>query len=380
MSELEQLFSTSPQSAVSPIDKSAENSMADEAQETEMTEKLPTYDKVVDDDNDSVLQTPEPDDDTKNDRTEVIYDDNIEDNNNNNNNNENNNKKQMDNLISPKSDNEFDNDEEKDSLYDVLAPKQPVSEQIEEVVNSVPDQNKIIVINDGNQEEEEEEEVMHNQPLAYDPKKSMDYDSEHYNLKSTLKKNQRAWVDPWEAAVQDTFYHKEIKDLRPTFEIVNSTIRGADTLKNLFEQSPQAIPEDNHYDENPDDIELEEEEKAMAEQPKRTSFFFILAQLIYIYIIYLNRGKEIWTMGWCDGRMFIKYIWCYNVFTCRVCCWSSWNYSSINNYEYICMCYSFNCIINVCNMYKWYYFSRWCILYYITCIGTKYWWSNWYII
>ena len=42
----------------------------------------------------------------------------------------------------------------------------------------------------------------------------------HY-LKSTLKKSNQAWVDPWEAAVQETFYHKELKQLRPTYQTLN---------------------------------------------------------------------------------------------------------------------------------------------------------------
>ena len=39
-------------------------------------------------------------------------------------------------------------------------------------------------------------------------------------LKSTLKKQQRSWIDPYEPAIQDTFYHKELKQLRPNFENV----------------------------------------------------------------------------------------------------------------------------------------------------------------
>lgn len=44
-------------------------------------------------------------------------------------------------------------------------------------------------------------------------------------LKSTLKKDQRAWVDPYEPAVQDTFYHKELKQLRPNFDNVQVCIK-----------------------------------------------------------------------------------------------------------------------------------------------------------
>ena len=64
--------------------------------------------------------------------------------------------------------------------------------------------------------------------------------------------------------MQDTFYHKEITDLRPTFEIVNDTIKGVESLNNLF-TAPVAISEDNEYEnDNPDDAELEEEEKQIA--------------------------------------------------------------------------------------------------------------------
>eukprot|EP00486_Rosalina_sp_Unknown_P013729 CAMPEP_0201592910 /NCGR_PEP_ID=MMETSP0190_2-20130828/190665_1 /ASSEMBLY_ACC=CAM_ASM_000263 /TAXON_ID=37353 /ORGANISM="Rosalina sp." /LENGTH=351 /DNA_ID=CAMNT_0048051875 /DNA_START=61 /DNA_END=1113 /DNA_ORIENTATION=+ len=210
--------------------------------QTEMTEKLPSYEQTEDalsndNDPDSIL-TPEPNSPNA-DREN----------------------------LSPKSASNHldDNEEEKDSLYDVLAPKQSIKGQLNEVVDNIPDQNNIVVASDDETEDGDK-------PLAYHhPQRSMDLASsreDHYNLKSTLKKDQRAWVDPWEAAVQDTFYHKEIKDLRPTFEVVTSTIKGVESLRNLFAQQPATIAEDNEYDENPDDYELELEEKAMAEEPK----------------------------------------------------------------------------------------------------------------
>lgn len=45
-------------------------------------------------------------------------------------------------------------------------------------------------------------------------------------LASTLKKQQRAWVDDWEAAISDTFYHREMSSFRPTFQTVQRTISG----------------------------------------------------------------------------------------------------------------------------------------------------------
>ena len=227
-----------------------QNNMDNDANQTEMTD--------MNDDNDSMLQTPEPNSPNaaKDERTEVVYNDNTKEN------------ISTDNLSPKSASNHLDDEEEKDSLYDVLAPKQSIKGQMNEVVDSIPDQNNIVVASD---DDDNEEEV---QPIAYNPKRSMDFgNSDHYNLKSTLKKDQRAWVDPWEAAVQDTFYHKEIKDLRPTFEVVTSTIKGVESLRNLFQQSPATINEDNEYDENPDDHELEMEEKAMAEEPKGMYFF-----------------------------------------------------------------------------------------------------------
>lgn len=238
-SNLDQIF-ISPQNT----------SNLDSPNQTEMTDM---------NDDESLLQTPEPNSpNAAKERTEVVYSDNTKDDVANDN-------------ISPKSkspSNHLDNEEEKDSLYDVLAPKQSIKGQMNEVVENIPDQNNIVMASD-----DEEEEA---RPLAYDPKRSMDFGSSgHYNLKSTLKKDQRAWVDPWEAAVQDTFYHKEIKDLRPTFEVVTSTIKGVESLRNLFQQSPATINEDNEYDENPDDHELEMEEKAMAEEPKGMYFLYV---------------------------------------------------------------------------------------------------------
>ena len=95
-------------------------------------------------------------------------------------------------------------------------------------------------------------------------------------LKSTLKKDQRAWVDPWEAAVQDTFYHKQIDTLRPTFEVVQSSIRGVESLRNIFDRPPTTINEDDEDEKNPDDIELEEEEAAAAEKIKGLIFYMAL--------------------------------------------------------------------------------------------------------
>merc|ERR1719471_1076662 len=114
-------------------------------------------------------------------------------------------------------------------------------------------------------EDEEKHDVL---APAADSDVDVDDSHKYSHLKSTLKKSQRAWVDPWEAAVQDTFYHKQIENLRPTFEVVNSTIKGVESLRNIFDASvPASIAEEDNRD-----IELEEEEKAMAE-PKEAQKF-----------------------------------------------------------------------------------------------------------
>eukprot|EP01083_Nonionella_stella_P113986 336539_1 len=192
------------------------------------------------------MATPEPEDKIVDDKSknDLKTNDNDNDNDSDNNNN---------------SDDDNDgNEEEKDDLYNVLAPKQTVSQQVEEVVSSVPDHDG----DDNNNNNNNNNNLEINKKPTYDP---------NNYLKSTLKKDQRAWVDPWEAAVQDTFYHKQIDTLRPTFEVVNSAIGGVESLKQLFE-NPSTINEDYEADENPDDIELEEEEKAMA-GPKEAKKF-----------------------------------------------------------------------------------------------------------
>ena len=116
-------------------------------------------------------------------------------------------------------------EEKRDSLYNILAPQKPLDQQVEEVVNAIPDQNNIINASEDSPE-----------PAAFD-RDHLNPDEEenpHAHMKSTLKRSQQAWVDPWEAAIQDTFYHKEIQNLRPTFEIVNDSIKGhGDNLQHL---------------------------------------------------------------------------------------------------------------------------------------------------
>jgi solute carrier family 12 sodium/potassium/chloride transporter 2 len=146
-------------------------------------------------------------------------------------------------------------EEEKDSLYESVAPKQPVQQQMEQVVQA---------------EAVPAADVDADREVAANDNLTSDSDPHNY-LKSTLKKNQRAWVDPWEAAVQDTFYHKQIETLRPTFDIVSDQIRGMESLENLFD-APVIYEADHEVNVNPDDIELEEEEKAMA-QPKQQRKF-----------------------------------------------------------------------------------------------------------
>merc|ERR1712130_632248 len=81
--------------------------------------------------------------------------------------------------------NEDEEEEEKDPLYNDLAPKQNVAQQLKSVVDNVPDQNKIV---------NPESLPAYSQNLKADNGHNQNYDY----LKSTLKKQQRAWVDPWE--------------------------------------------------------------------------------------------------------------------------------------------------------------------------------------
>merc|ERR1712232_790327 len=88
----------------------------------------------------------------------------------------------------PNSPKQMDEEEEKDPLYNDLAPKQNIGQQLKSVVDSVPDQNKII-------NPASDDSIL----PAYSENKK--YDAHEY-LKSTLKKQQRSWVDPWEASPQ----------------------------------------------------------------------------------------------------------------------------------------------------------------------------------
>ena len=184
MSHLDEIF-ISPQST-----STNQDNMENQVKQTEMVEKVPSYDP-----DDSAVHTPEPSQptshDDKDERTEVLYNETSKENVNNK-------------SLSPKSAAIYDNlenEEEKDSLYDVLAPKQSIGSQMNEVVDNIPNQNNIVIIDENGDE---------SQPLSYDPKK-MDYGNAHLDLKSTLKKDQRAWIDPWEAAVQDHFIIKKLK-------------------------------------------------------------------------------------------------------------------------------------------------------------------------
>eukprot|EP00485_Elphidium_margaritaceum_P009224 CAMPEP_0202689974 /NCGR_PEP_ID=MMETSP1385-20130828/5133_1 /ASSEMBLY_ACC=CAM_ASM_000861 /TAXON_ID=933848 /ORGANISM="Elphidium margaritaceum" /LENGTH=1064 /DNA_ID=CAMNT_0049345195 /DNA_START=35 /DNA_END=3229 /DNA_ORIENTATION=+ len=83
-------------------------------------------------------------------------------------------------------------------------------------------------------------------------------------LKSTLKKNQRSWVDPYEPAVQDTFYHKQINTLRPNFDMMSERITGIQPLGDLFLDGNDQIMEevDSPTVADEEDAELEQEEQA----------------------------------------------------------------------------------------------------------------------
>lgn len=170
-------------------------------------------------------------------------------------------------------------EEKRDSLYNILAPKQAIGDSMEEVVNAIPDQSNIISIHSPDDSG--------SAPPAFDNHLSME-ENPHAHMKSTLKKSQQAWVDPWEAAIQDTFYHKEISNLRPTFEIVNDSIKGpGQRLQHLF-HAPAQIQEDEST--NQDELELEEEEKRMEETtgismfhrtPYSDTYFLIICFVYY---------------------------------------------------------------------------------------------------
>eukprot|EP00484_Ammonia_sp_Unknown_P002454 CAMPEP_0197076228 /NCGR_PEP_ID=MMETSP1384-20130603/212009_1 /TAXON_ID=29189 /ORGANISM="Ammonia sp." /LENGTH=1059 /DNA_ID=CAMNT_0042515081 /DNA_START=31 /DNA_END=3210 /DNA_ORIENTATION=+ len=98
-------------------------------------------------------------------------------------------------------------------------------------------------------------------------------DSASYNnLKSTLKKKQRAWVDPYEAAVGDTFYHKQIDTLRPKFDLIrqDSNKQALNKLFTVQSVNDMDIKEDHDDDDdndNPDDVELQEQENDDNDNP-----------------------------------------------------------------------------------------------------------------
>jgi len=141
----------------------------------------------------------------------------------------------------------FEMMEQKDTLYDVLAP-QHLSQQ------------------------NADEDTFDDDEVGAAPHKSSNSRSarERRNrsalLESTLKKSQQAWVDPWECAVQDTFYHRQIDNLRPTFEV---------TAKIFSDKARRQTADLREEDEPEDDIdhELEETEAAALAEQKEASKF-----------------------------------------------------------------------------------------------------------
>ena len=49
--------------------------------------------------------------------------------------------------------------------------------------------------------------------------------SQPARLGSSLRLDERSWIDPYEPAIRDTFYHKELKHLRPNFKHIQSAMQ-----------------------------------------------------------------------------------------------------------------------------------------------------------
>jgi len=129
-------------------------------------------------------------------------------------------------------------------------------------------------------------------------------------LKSTLKKKQRAWVDPWEAAVKDTFYHKQIDSLRPTFDVLHDRITGVQPLNQLFTANRDGIEEDEDEElDSPQDIELEQEEKTQQEPGKKFGMWIgvIARNLLNIFgvIMFLRVGFMVGQAGIVQALLII---------------------------------------------------------------------------
>lgn len=173
--------------------------------------------------------------------------------------------------------------ESKDELYEQLAPKNHnvnflISSDEEEEDNNATTTTKPITEKSSlltmfmpseiTSNDEKEVEVINTlRPIS---PKDDDYmqmtinQKSNPSYKSTLKRNQRAWVDPWEAAVKATFYHKELKSLRPTFDVVTQTIEGMDRMATMFNVGPHDITDIDEDEVNLEDVELAEEEAAAA--------------------------------------------------------------------------------------------------------------------
>ena len=136
-----------------------------------------------------------------------------------------------------------------DTLYRVLKPKTGTFQRMEEAVYGASDQKSHLMQSSLSMQHEAKASALYN---------DTELEDSHSIMKSTLKKEMRAWVDPWECAVQDTFYHKQIDKLRPTFEVLNQSLfdhaagghRRTDDL------------EHNHLEDD-EDNELVENEKEM---------------------------------------------------------------------------------------------------------------------
>ena len=136
-----------------------------------------------------------------------------------------------------------------DTLYRVLKPKTGTFRQMDEAVrkqsgDALRDDHRHNIQPSLSMQHERSAELVYNETTL---------EHEDSIMKSTLKKEMRAWVDPWECAVQDTFYHKQIDQLRPTFEVLNQS---------LFEQPRKRTAGDMEHNDSEDseDRELAEHE------------------------------------------------------------------------------------------------------------------------
>eukprot|EP00484_Ammonia_sp_Unknown_P020249 CAMPEP_0197038040 /NCGR_PEP_ID=MMETSP1384-20130603/15088_1 /TAXON_ID=29189 /ORGANISM="Ammonia sp." /LENGTH=1085 /DNA_ID=CAMNT_0042468433 /DNA_START=45 /DNA_END=3302 /DNA_ORIENTATION=+ len=150
--------------------------------------------------------------------------------------------------------------------------------------------------------EEEEKDPLNAHSKMQVASKSSDPASNSYSyLKSTLKKKQRAWVDPFEPAIQDTFYHKQIETLRPTFDIVHERISGVEPLNSLFVAGQTTDLQEEEDEDNFADAELEEEEKAVKQEGNKFGMWdgVIARNLLNIFgvIMFLRVGFMVGQAG-----------------------------------------------------------------------------------